>query len=67
MGTTGGLLELKERCVGLETFSDGFAALVADFVEYQAVKTRNQCQIVRVALSGRLKLDKGFWYNGGLT
>ena len=39
MGTTGGLLEVLERCVGLEGFSDGFAALGTDFVLSQAVKT----------------------------
>ena len=39
MGTSGGLLELQERCVGVEGFSDGFAALVADLVALQAVKT----------------------------
>ena len=39
MGTTGGLLEFLERCVGLEGISDGFAALGADLVELQAVKT----------------------------
>ena len=39
MDTTGGLLEVLERCVGLEGFSDGFAALVADIVLRQAVKT----------------------------
>ena len=50
MGTTGGLLEVLERCVGLEGISDGFAAIIADLVGVQAVETRNQCQIVRVAL-----------------
>ena len=39
MGTTGGLLEVLERCVSLEGISDGFAALVADIVVTQAVKT----------------------------
>ena len=38
MGTTGGLLEVLERCVGFEGISDGFAALVADLVAFQAVK-----------------------------
>ena len=35
----GGLLEVLERCVGLEAFSDGFAALDAESVPCQAVKT----------------------------
>ena len=39
MGTTGALLEVLKRRVGLETFSDGFATLVADFVGPQAVRT----------------------------
>ena len=38
-GTTGGLLEVLERCVGFEGFSDGFAAHGADFVVLQAVET----------------------------
>ena len=67
MGTTGGLLEFLERCVCLETLSDGFAALDADFVLIQAVKTKNKCQIVRVALRERLKLVKGFGHYGRLT
>ena len=32
LGTTGALLEVLERFVGLEGFSDGFAALVADTI-----------------------------------
>ena len=67
MGTTGGLLEVLERCVGLEGFSYGFAALGADFVVIQAVKTHDNCQIVKVALRGRLKLDKEFGNYGRLT
>ena len=39
MGTTGGLLEVLERCVGLEGICDGFATLVADIVQSHAVKT----------------------------
>ena len=39
LGTTGSLLELLERCVGLEAFSDGFAALVADLGLSQPVET----------------------------
>ena len=68
MGTTGGLLEVLERCVGLEGFSDGFAALVADFGAPQAVKTSELVlNSVRVALPGRLKLVKGFGHYGRLT
>ena len=40
VGTTGGLLEVLERCVGLEGISDGFSALGADIVPKQAVKTK---------------------------
>lgn len=53
MGTTGGLLELLKRCVSLETFSDGFAAIVTDFVVAQAVRTDELVPDCKVALSGR--------------
>ena len=39
LGTTGGLLEVLERCVGLEGFSDCLAALDADVVAFQAFET----------------------------
>ena len=37
LGTTGGLLEVLERCISLEGFYDGFAALDANCVPCDAV------------------------------